>query len=105
LGDTFQIASVGIDTRGDVLDILVQTPRNAKAARRFLQRLVARFGEPSVVITDKLRSYIKPTKTLTPAADHCAQKGLNNAIEVSHRPPRKREKIVGRFKGSVAQFS
>ncbi len=87
-----------IDAKGDVLDILVQTRRNAKAAKRFFQRLVARFGEPRVIITDKLRSYIKPIKTLAPDADHRAHKGLNNAIEVSHRPTRKREKIMGRFK-------
>ena len=40
-----------IDANGDVLDILVQTRRNAKAAKRFFKRLVARFGEPRVVIT------------------------------------------------------
>ena len=58
----------------------------------------SQFGEPRVVITDKLRSYIKPVKTLVPNADHRAHKGLNNAIEVSHRPTRKREKIFGKFK-------
>lgn len=87
-----------IDANGDVLDILVQTRRNAKAAKRFFKRLVAQFGKPRVVITDKLRSYIKPIKTLAPNADHRAHKGLNNSIEVSHRPTRKREKIFGRFK-------
>lgn len=87
-----------IDANGDVLDILVQTRRNAKAAKRFLQRLITQFGTPRVVITDKLRSYTKPIKTLAPNADHRAHKGLNNAIEGSHRPTRKREKIVGRFK-------
>ena len=35
---------------------------------------------------------------MAPDADHRARKGLNNAIEGSHRPTRKREKIVGRFK-------
>lgn len=87
-----------IDANGDVLDIMVQTRRNAKAARRFFQRLTSQFGEPRVVITDKLRSYIKPVSTLVPGADHRAHKGLNNAIEVSHSPTRKREKIFGRFK-------
>lgn len=87
-----------IDANGDVLDILVQTHRNAKAAKRFFQRVVAQFGEPRVVITDKLRSYIKPIKTLAPDANHRAHKGLNNAIEVSHRPTRKREKVMGGFK-------
>jgi putative transposase len=87
-----------IDADGDVLDILVQTRRNAKAAKRFFRRLIAQFGEPRVAITDKLRSYIKPIKALAPDADHRAHKGLNNPIEVSHRPTRKREKIFGRFK-------
>jgi putative transposase len=87
-----------IDANGYVIDILVQTRRNAKAAKRFFQRLIARFGAPRVVITDKLRSYIKPIKTLAPDADHRVHKGLKNAIEVSNRPTRKREKIFGRFK-------
>ena len=47
-----------IDANGDVLDVLVQTRRNAKATKRFFQRLVSQFGEPRVVITDKLRSYV-----------------------------------------------
>ena len=85
----------------DVLDILVQTRRNAKAAKRFFNGPVAKFGEPRVVITDKLRSYIKPIKVLAPDADHHAHKGLNNAIEVSHQPTRKREKIMGQFKSHL----
>lgn len=87
-----------IDANGDVLDILVQTRRNAKAAKRFFRRLVTQFGMPRAAITDKLRSYIRPIHSLAPNADHRAHKGLNNAIEVSHRPTRKREKIFGRFK-------
>jgi len=59
-----------------LLVILVQTRRNAKAAMRFFERLVVTFGEPRVVITDKLRSYTKPIKTLAPRADHRAHKGL-----------------------------
>ncbi|WP_132446326.1 IS6 family transposase [Sulfitobacter indolifex] len=87
-----------VDANGDVLDILVQPQRNAKAARRFLARLIDRFGEPRVVITDKLRSYFKPIRDLAPGADHRAHKGLNNRIEGSHRPTRKQEKLMGRFK-------
>ena len=34
----------GIDANGDVLDILVQTRWNAKAAKRFFKRLVAKGG-------------------------------------------------------------
>lgn len=87
-----------IDANGNVLDILVQTRRNAKAAKRFFQKLITRFGEPRIVITDKLRSYIQPVSKLAPNVDHRAHNGLNNAIEVSHRPTRKQEKIIGRLK-------
>ncbi|MFG6592817.1 IS6 family transposase [Sulfitobacter sp. 1A12157] len=87
-----------VDANGDVLDILVQPRRNAKAAKRFFKRLIARFGKPRVVVTDKLRSYITPIRALAHQADHRAHKGLNNRIEGSHRPTRKREKLMGRFK-------
>jgi len=46
-----------VDSRGEVLDILVQTRRNARAAKRFISRLIARWGQPRVIVTDKLRSY------------------------------------------------
>ena len=95
-----------VDADGNVLDILVQKQRNAKAARRFLKRLIDRFGAPRVVITDKLRSYIRPIRNLAAKADHRAHKGLNNRIEGSHRPTRKREKLMGRFKspGQAQRF-
>ena len=87
-----------IDAAGDMLDILVQPRRNARAAKRFVSSLIRQFYVPRVVITDKLRSNIKPIQTVAPDTDHRAHKGLNNAIEVSHRPIQKREKIMGRFK-------
>ena len=86
-----------VDANGDTLDILVQTRRNTKATKRFLARLIAQVGPPRVVITDKLRSSIKPIARQAPGADHRAHKGLNNKIEGSHRPTRRREKIMGRF--------
>jgi len=87
-----------VDANGDVLDILVQTRRNAKAAKRFMAKLIAQCGQPRVIITDKLRSYIKPIRHLASGAEHRAHKGLNNRIEGSHRPTRRREKVMGRFK-------
>ncbi len=87
-----------VDADGDTVDILVQRHRNAKAARRFLHRLINVYGDLRVVVSDKLRSYIKPIKSLAPTAEHRAHKGLNNRAEGSHRPTRKREKVMGRFK-------
>ena len=87
-----------VDGYGDTLDILVQTRRNAKAAKLFLTRLIAQLGLPKVVMTDKLRSYTKPIARLAPGADHRAHKGHNNRIAGRHRPTRRHEKIMGRFK-------
>lgn len=84
----------------NVLDSLVQSHRNAKAAGRFFGKRVTRYGAPRVMVTDKLRSHIKPVQALAPKADHRASKGLNNRIENAHRPTRKREKIMGRFKSA-----
>ncbi len=53
-----------------------------------------------MIVTDKLRSYIEPIQNLSADADHRVHKGLNNAIEVSHRPTRKQETILGRFKSA-----
>ncbi|WP_354544942.1 IS6 family transposase [Roseovarius sp. MBR-78] len=92
------IRGIKSPTNGDTLDILVQTRRNAKAAKRFLTRLIAQFGQPRVVITDKLRSYTKPISRLAPRAAHRAHKGLDNRIEGRHRLTRRSEKIMGRFK-------
>ena len=76
----------------------MQPRGNAKAAKRFFQRLITLFGDPRAVITEKSPSHTKPVSKLAPGADHPAHKGPNDAIEVSHRPTRKREKISGRFK-------
>ncbi len=74
------------------------TPRLPNA---FFRNLVQQFGEPRVVVTDKLHSYIKPIQKQAPDADHRACKGMTDRIESSHRLTRKREKIMGRFKSPV----
>jgi putative transposase len=87
-----------VDSKGDVLDILVQSQRNKQAATRFFRKIVKAFGQPRVVVTDKLRSYGAALKNLAPGIEHLSHKGLNNRSEGSHRPTRRREKIIGRFK-------
>jgi len=87
-----------VDGKGDVLDILVQSRRNKRAASRFFRKLFKAFGEPRVIVTDKLRSYGAALKELAPGIEHRSHKGLNNRSEGSHRPTRRREKIMGRFK-------
>ena len=89
-----------VDDPGDVLDILVQKRRNAGAARRFLRKLMRRWSQPRVVVTDKLQSYDAALRNDYRSADHRSHKRLNNRIEASHRHTRRREKIMGRFKSA-----
>ncbi len=96
-----------VDQHGAVLDILVQSRRNAKAAKRLLRKLLKKQGvAPRVLITDKLASYAAAKRTVMPSVEHQQHKGLNNRAENSHQPTRRRERIMKRFKsaGQVQRF-
>jgi putative transposase len=96
-----------VDQHGIVLDILVQSRRNAKAARRLLRKLLKKQGiAPRVMITDKLASYGAAKREIMPGVEHRQHRGLNNRAENSHQPTRRRERIMKRFKsaGQVQRF-
>jgi len=56
-----------VDQNGNALDILVQSRRNTKAAKRFMRKLMKQSGVPRVLITDKLRSYGAAKRVLAPS--------------------------------------
>ena len=90
-----------VDQHGAVLDILVQSRRNAKAAKRLLRKLLKKQGiAPRVMITDKLASYGAAKREIMPGVVHRQHKGLNNRAENSHQPTRRRERIMKRFKSA-----
>jgi len=88
-----------VDQDGLVLDILVQARRNQEAAAAFLRRVLDGQGdEPRVVVTDTLASYSPALRRMLPTTQHRRHKGLNNRAENSHRPTRRRERALQRFK-------
>ena len=90
-----------VDQDGHVLDILVQSRRNAKAAKRFFRKLLKGLHyAPRVVVTDKLKSYGAAKREILPHVEHRQSKYLNNRIEVSHQPTRRRERQMQRFKSA-----
>jgi putative transposase len=90
-----------VDQHGTVLDILVQSRRNAKAAKRLLRKLLKKQGvAPRVMITDKLASYGAARREIMPGVEHRQHKGLNNRAENSQQPTRRRERIMKRFKSA-----
>ena len=111
-GDTFFIDEVfvnikgrrhylwrAVDQDGDVVDVYLQTRRNANAAKRFFRRLLKSHGEkPWKIVTDKLRSYGVAHRELMPEVIHDTDQYANNRAELSHQPTRERERCMRRFK-------
>src|SRR6267142_5057015 len=88
-----------VDQDGDILDILVQSRRDKKAAKRFFRKLLTGLRYvPRVIITDKLKSYSAARAELMPSVKHLQQKYQNNRAENSHQPTRLRERVMRRFK-------
>jgi putative transposase len=90
-----------VDQDGNVLDILVQSRRNKKAAKRFFRKLLKGLTYvPRVIITDKLKSYAAAKRDILPGVEHRQHKRLNNRAKNSHQPTRLREKKMRRFKSA-----
>ncbi|KAA0593133.1 putative transposase [Azospirillum lipoferum] len=90
-----------IDQNGVVLDILVQSRRNTKAAKRFFRKLLKELRyAPRVLVTDKLKSYAAAKREMKLGSEHRQCRYLNNRCEVSHQPTRQREQQMKRFKSS-----
>ena len=96
-----------VDNEGEVLDFLVQSKRNAKAALKLMRKLLKKHGwAPTRITTDKLKSYHVAFRTLGLTAEHIDEKRANNRAENSHQPVRRRERKQKRFKspGSAQRF-
>ena len=90
-----------VDQHGNVLDILVQSRRNKRAAKKFFRKLLKGCQYvPRVLITDKLGSYGAAKKEVLRSVEHRQHKRLNNRAENSHQPTRQRERTMRRFKSA-----
>src|SRR6476661_7221221 len=96
-----------ICAEGEVLDVLVQTNRNKRAALKLMRKLLKKYGfVPDKLITDELRSYAAATGHLGIAKRHERGRWRNNRAENSHQPTRRRERKMQGFKsvGSAQRF-
>jgi putative transposase len=96
-----------VDNEGTVLDFLVQARRNTKAAKKLMYSLLKKQGfAPTLIVTDKLRSYHAAFRKLGLTAEHIDNIRANNRAENSHQPVRRRERKMQRFKspGSAQRF-
>jgi putative transposase len=90
-----------VDQDDHILDILVQSRRNKKAAKKFFRKLLKGLQYvPRVIITDKLKSYSAAKREILPGVEHRQSRYLNNRCENSHRPTRQRERRMQGFKSA-----
>ena len=79
--------AVGQD--GVVLDVLVQSRRNAEAAKRFFRKLLKGLRYvPRVLVTDKLASYQVAHREMLASVEHRRRSIVSNRAENSHQPTR-----------------
>lgn len=70
-----------VDSEGHELDVYLQRRRDKKFAIRFLSRLLGYHSTPKVIVTDKLRSYVRPIEHMYSKTEHRTHKRPNNRAE------------------------
>ena len=87
-----------VDHEGEVLEAYVTKKRDKAAALKFLRKAMKRYGNPQVVVTDRLRSYGAAMREIGNAHRRETGRHLNNRSENSHQPFRRRERAMSRFR-------
>ena len=87
-----------VDHEGEVLECYVTKRRDRKAALRFLKKAMKRYGNPEVIVTDRLRSYRAAMKLIGNEGRQETARWANNRAENSHQPFRRRERAMLRFR-------
>ena len=87
-----------VDHEGEVLEVFATKRRDRKAALQFLERAMKRYGQPKVIVTDRLKSYRAAMKVIGNSADQEYGRWLNNRAENLHQPFRRREGAMSKFR-------
>ena len=90
-----------VDDEGEVVDILLQSRRDKRAAAKFLRKAIKRTATiPKTIVSDKWRPTAAAIRVVMPSVAHLKGKRLNNRAENSHQPTRRRERKQQRFKSA-----
>ena len=87
-----------VDHEGEVLESFVTKRRDRKAAIAFLKKAMKRYGQPKVIVTDRLKSYRAGMNVIGNQAAQEVGRLRNNRAENSHLPFRRRERAMYRFR-------
>ncbi len=87
-----------VDHEGEILESYVTKARDKAAALASLKRALKRHGRPEVIVTDGLCSYGAAMADLGNPGKRELGRWLNNRVENSHLPFRRRERAMLRFR-------
>ncbi len=87
-----------VDHEGEILESFVTKKRDKAAALAFMKKALKRHGRPDKIVTDGLRSYPAAMRELGNLDRREMGRWLNNRVENSHRPFRRRERAMQRFR-------
>ena len=87
-----------VDHEGEVLEAVVTKRRDKQAALKLLKKLMRRYGKPETIVTDKLKSYGAALRELGVSGQEFEGRWINNRVENSHQPLRRRERAMQRFR-------
>lgn len=87
-----------VDHEGEVLESIVTKRRNKRAALKFLRKLMKRHGQVKDIVTDRFASYRAAMRDLGSTDKQTTGRWLNNCVENSHLPFRRRERAMQRFR-------
>ena len=87
-----------VDHEGEVLESFATKTRDKAAALSFMKKAMKRYGNPEAIVTDGLRSYGAAMGELGNSHKQEIGRWLNNRVENSHLPFRRRERAMQRFR-------
>jgi putative transposase len=87
-----------MDHEGEVLEVLATKRRGSQGCTEVLKRALRRYGQPGTIVTDRLRSYGAALKAIGILGRQECGRWLNNRVENSHPPFRRREGAMARFR-------
>ncbi len=86
-----------VDHKGEVLEVFASKRRDRKAAPKFLERTMKRYGRPGTIVTDRLRSYGAAMKAIGNLERQESGRWFNDRAEISYQPFRRREGAMAKF--------
>jgi putative transposase len=87
-----------VDHEGEILESYVTKKRDKKAALKFLRKALKQHGKAETIVTDGLKSYPAAMRELGNEGRREMGRWLNNRVENSHLPFRRKERVMQRFR-------